>query len=97
MTGLVCQHFSVSRLAEGLGDIWNTANEAVLAEGQRLLIDDSARFNGVEVLGADEHAWRHTRAEDKYITVIVDLTAVRNGTGTSRLQDRLPGRFKAVS
>ncbi|MGP5124888.1 ISL3 family transposase, partial [Glutamicibacter ardleyensis] len=74
LVGLVCHHLSVSRIAEGLGVSWNTANEAVLAEGQRLLIDDPTRFDGVKVLGVDEHVWRHTRTGDKYVTVIVDLT-----------------------
>ncbi|CBT75032.1 transposase of ISAar20, ISL3 family [Glutamicibacter arilaitensis Re117] len=96
LNGLVCQHLSVSRIAEGLGVTWNTANDAVLAEGQRLLIDDPARFSGVKVLGVDEHVWRHTRTGDKYVTVIVDLTAVRDGTGTARLLDMVPGRSKAV-
>ncbi|MGP5391932.1 ISL3-like element ISAar19 family transposase, partial [Glutamicibacter arilaitensis] len=96
LVGLVCHHLSVSRIAEGLGVSWNTANEAVLAEGQRLLIDDPTRFDGVKVLGVDEHVWRHTRTGDKYVTVIVDLTAVRDGTGTARLLDMVPGRSKAV-
>ncbi len=96
LVGLVCQHLSVSRIAEGLGVTWNTANEAVLAEGQRMLIDDPTRFDGVKVLGVDEHVWRHTRTGDKYVTVIVDLTAVRDGTGTARLLDMVPGRSKAV-
>src|SRR5690606_12731344 len=65
--------------AEGLGVSWNTANDAVLAEGQRLLINDPARLDGVRVVGVDEHAWRHTRKGDKYVTVIIDLTP-RSGT-----------------
>ncbi len=96
LTGLVCQHLSVSRIAEGLGVTWNTANDAVLAEGQRVLISDLARFDGVKVLGVDEHVWRHTRTGDKYVTVIVDLTAIREGSGTARLLDMIPGRSKAV-
>ncbi|WP_159613667.1 ISL3 family transposase [Glutamicibacter sp. JC586] len=96
LTGLVTQYLSVSRIAEGLGVTWNTANDAVLAEGQRLLIDDPARFEGVTVLGVDEHVWRHTKTGDKYVTVIVDLTPVKNGTGPSRLLDMIPGRSKAV-
>ena len=61
-----------------------------------MLISDPARFDGVRVLGVDEHVWRHTRTGDKYVTVIVDLTAVREGTGTARLLDMIPGRSKAV-
>ena len=33
--------------------VWNTANDAVLAEGKRVLINDSARFDGVKVVGVD--------------------------------------------
>ncbi len=73
---------------------WNTANNAVLAEGQRLLIADPARLNGVKVVGVDEHVWRHTRKGDKYVTVIIDLTPVRDGTGPSRLLDVVEGRSK---
>ncbi len=96
LTGLVCQHLSVSRIAESLGTSRNTANDAVLAEGQRALIRDPARFDGVKVLGVDEHVWRHARTGDKYVTLIVDLTAVREGAGTARLLDMIPGRSKAV-
>ena len=75
---------------------WHTANDAVLAEGQRLLIDDPARFDGVAVIGVDEHVWRHTRRGDKYVTVIIDLTPARDGSGPARLLDMIPGRSKAV-
>lgn len=34
---------------------WDTANNAVLAEGKRLLINDPTRFEGVKVIGVDEH------------------------------------------
>ena len=40
LQGLVVQHLTVARVADGLGVSWNTANNAVLAEGQRALIDD---------------------------------------------------------
>ena len=40
LEGLVVQHLTVARVADGLGVSWNTANNAVLAEGQRALIDD---------------------------------------------------------
>jgi hypothetical protein len=81
----VCQHLTVARVAEGLGVSWNTANDAVLAEGTRVLIEDPARFDGVTVIGVDEHVWRHTRRGDKFVTVIIDLTPVRCGSGRARL------------
>ncbi|ODR03849.1 ISL3 family transposase, partial [Mycobacterium shimoidei] len=94
LEAVVCQHLSVARVAEGLGVSWNTANDAVLAEGRRVLIDDAGRFDGVRVIGVDEHVWRHTRKGDKYVTVIIDLTAVREGNGTARLLDMVEGRSK---
>jgi transposase len=94
LEGIVCQHLTVARVAEGLAVSWNTANDAVLAEGKRVLIDDPHRFDGVTVIGVDEHAWRHTRRGDKFVTVIIDLTGVRAGTGPARLLDMVEGRSK---
>ena len=94
LEAIVVQHLTVSRVAEGLGVAWDTANDAVLAEGRRVLIDDEHRFDGVKVLGVDEHVWRHTRRGDKYVTVIIDLTPIRDGTGPARLLDMVEGRSK---
>jgi transposase len=94
LEGIVCQHLTVARIAEGLGVGWNTANDAVLAEGKRVLVDDAGRFEGVQVIGVDEHVWRHTRRGDKYVTVIIDLTPVRDRTGPARLLDMVEGRSK---
>jgi transposase len=94
LQGIVVGHLTVARVAEGLGVAWDTANDAVLAEGKRVLINDPSRFDGVRVLGVDEHVWRHTRRGDKFVTVIIDLTAIRDGTGTARLLDMVEGRSK---
>lgn len=94
LEALVCQHLSVSRVAEALAVSWNTANNAVLAEGMRVLIADPDRFHGVAVIGVDEHVWRHTRRGDKYVTVIIDLTPARDKTGPARLLDMIEGRSK---
>ena len=56
LEAIVCQHLTVARVAEGLGVAWNTANDAVLAEGRRVLINDPHRFDDVQVIGVDEHA-----------------------------------------
>ena len=87
-------HLSVSRVAAALGVAWNTANDAVLAEGRRLLIDQPGRLDHVTVIGVDEHVWRHTRRGDKYVTVVIDLTPVSTGTGPSRLLAMVEGRSK---
>jgi transposase len=94
LEGIVCQHLTMARVAEGLGVAWNTANAAVLAEGKQVLIDDAHRFDGVRVIGVDEHVWRHTRRGDKFVTVIIDLTPIRDGTGPARLLDMVDGRSK---
>lgn len=96
LEAIVVQHLTVARVAEGLGVAWNTANDAVLAEGRRVLIDDPHRFDGVRVLGVDEHVWRHTMRGDKYVTVIIDLTPIRDKTGPARLLDMVEGRSKAA-
>jgi hypothetical protein len=83
LEAIVVQHLTVARVAEGLAVAWDTANDAVLAEGKRVLIDGEHRFDGVTAIGVDEHVWRHTRRGDKYVTVIIDLTAVRAGTRPS--------------
>lgn len=59
LTGIVVQHLTVARIAEGLAVSWDTANNAVLAEGQRVLIADPTRFDKVTVIGVDEHVVRH--------------------------------------
>ena len=46
LQSIVCQHLSIARVAEGLDVAWDTANDAVLAEGKRVLIGDPARFDG---------------------------------------------------
>jgi transposase len=94
LEGIVCQHLTIARVAEGLAVSWNTANDAVLAEGQRVLIEDPTRFGGVKVIGVDEHVWRHTRRGDKYVTVIIDLTRIRDRSGPARLLDMVEGRSK---
>ena len=96
LLALVVQHLTIARVAEALAVAWDTANDAVLAEGRRLLIGDPARFEGVKVVGVDEHVWRHTRKGEKYVTVIIDLTPIRDDTGPARLLDMVEGRSKAA-
>ncbi|WP_454294181.1 ISL3 family transposase [Salana multivorans] len=96
LEAIVVGHLSVARIAEGLAVSWNTANDAVLDEGRRVLINDPARFDGVAVIGVDEHVWRHTRRGDRYVTVIINLTPVRDRIGPARLLDMVEGRSKQV-
>ncbi|WP_019481127.1 ISL3 family transposase [Arthrobacter sp. TB 23] len=96
LEAVVVDHLTVSRVAAGLGVSWHTANSAVLAEGKRRLIDNPQRFDGVTAIGVDEHVWRHTRRGDKFVTVIIDLTPIREKTGPARLLDMVEGRSKQV-
>ena len=64
----VCQHLSMACVPEGLGVARNTTNDAVLAKGLRVPIDDVTGFEGVAVIGVDEHVWRHTRRGEKAVT-----------------------------
>ena len=96
LRALALECMSVSRVAAALGISWHTANNAILTSAQATLLDDPHRFDGVEVLGVDEHVWRHTRRGDRYVTVIIDLTPVRHRSGPARLLDVVPGRSKKV-
>ena len=89
LVGLVVHHLTVARVADVLAVSWNTANTAILGEGQRMLIDDPDRFEGVRVIGVDEHVWRHTPYGDKYVTVILDVTPIRDRRIPSRLLDMI--------
>jgi len=93
---LVVGHLSVARIATALGVSWNTVNDAVLAEGRRVLIADPARLEWVRVLEVDEHVWQHTRRGNKYVTVIIDLTPCGTAPALSavtKLRDRWSSTF----
>lgn len=94
LKSVVIDRVSIARVADNLGVSWHTANDAVLDTGRRLLIDNPNRLDGVRVLGVDEHVWRHTRRGNRYVTVVIDLTPVADGTGPARLLDMVPGRSK---
>jgi transposase len=96
LKSIVIDRLSVARVAAALAVSWHTVNDAVLTAGRALLIADPARLDGVRVLGVDEHAWRHTRRGDKYVTVIIDLTPVQDRRGPARLLDMVEGRSKQV-
>ncbi|OLE24093.1 MAG: hypothetical protein AUG49_14250 [Catenulispora sp. 13_1_20CM_3_70_7] len=87
---------SFARVAANLGVTWHTVDNAVLDAGRVLLIDNPGRMNGVRAIGVDEHRWRHARRGEKFVTVIIDLTPVRESTGPARLLDMVQGCSKLV-
>ena len=96
LRALALECMSVSRVAAALGISWHTANNAILTRAEQTITGNPDRFDGVEVLGVDEHVWRHTRRGDRYVTVMIDLTPVRDRSGPARLLDVVPGRSKKV-
>ncbi len=66
MRAVGVEFMSVSRVAAGLGVSWHTEGDAILERAKNTLLKAPGRLEGVEVIGVDEHAWRHTRKGDKY-------------------------------
>lgn len=96
LKSVVIDRMSIARVAAALASSWHTVNDAVLTVGRQLLIEDPTRFDSVKVIGVDEHCWRHTGHGSHYVTVIIDLTPLRAGTGPARLLDMVEGRSKQV-
>lgn len=94
LDGIVVRHRSMARVADGLGGVVEHRQQRGLAEGRRVLIEDPDRFDAVKVISVDVHVWRHTRRGEKHVTVIIDLTPIRDATGPCRLLDMVEGRSK---
>lgn len=95
---LMLDRTTVSAVARELGLSWDTVNTIAVDATQTIVAADSSRLDGVRVLGVDEHRSSHTRrpGQDGYVTVIVDLTPVLDGTGRARLLDLVTGRSAAA-
>jgi transposase len=95
---LMIDRATVAAVARELGLSWDTVNSIALDATQMIVAADTTRLDGVRVVGVDEHRWSHTRrrGEDGYVTVIIDLTPVLDGTGRARLLDLVPGRSAAA-
>ncbi len=92
------EHASVAGLARQLGTTWRTVWRAVKPLLAAMDLDGS-RFEGVVMLGVDEHIWHHVSVKDrgpKELTGLVDLTRDEHGTVRARLLDLVPGRSGAV-
>ena len=96
---LIVDRATVAAVARELGRSWDTVNTiAVEATSGLLASVGPARLEGVRVIGVDEHRWAHTRhaAGEGFVTVIVDLTGVVEGSGRARLLDLVAGRSAAA-
>ena len=65
LAGLVCQQLYLARVAEGLGVSWNTANDAMRTEGQRLLIRDPYALTGLRSWASMSMSGGTSRPETK--------------------------------
>ncbi len=82
-----------------LGTGWRTVWESIQPLLQRAA-DEESRFEGVTILGVDEHVWHHVSTKPiadggrgpKELTGMVDLTRDEHGRIRARLLDLVPGR-----
>ena len=100
---------SVSRVAAALGVAWYAATSrgpdlgrADPQRGARPILEGGGS-RGLIVpralrshVGGAPSVWRHTRRGDRYVTVIIDMTPVRDRSGPARLLGVVPGRSKKV-
>ncbi|MFC7415468.1 ISL3 family transposase, partial [Gordonia phosphorivorans] len=94
---IVVDKMSVAAVAANLAISWNTVNQ-IATDAARALVYDGDHLDGVRCLGVDEHKWKHVRGqgEPSFVTVLIDLTPVIDGTGPARLLDMIGGRSKQV-
>ena len=93
------EHASVNGIRRQLGCGWRTVWESIRPLLQAAAADP-ARFEGVTVLGVDEHVWHHVSTKPvadggrgpKELTGMVDLTPDAHGHTRARLLDLAPGR-----
>jgi transposase len=98
MRRLMIDRTTISVIATELGVTWHTVNTiAMRATADLITAAGPDRMAGVRVIGVDEHRWSHTRrqrgkGDDGFVTVIIDLTPVLEGSGSARLLDMVAGR-----
>lgn len=93
------EHASVNGIRRQLGTGWRTVWESIKPVLEAADADP-ARFDGVRVLGVDEHIWHHVSTRPigqggrgpKELTGMVDLSRDAHGRTRARLLDLVPGR-----
>lgn len=96
---LALDRMSVAATAKALGVGWELVNQVAIDACRKLVYDNPSHLDGVRILGVDEHVWKHTRRPGQpssFVTVLVDLTPLVDGTGPARLLDMRPGRSAEV-
>ena len=95
---LAIDRTSVAAVAKALALGWDLVNDLAISKIRAIVYDQPGHLDGVRVLGVDEHVWKHVRGDgsSSFVTVLVDLTPVVDGTGPSRLLDMVAGRSAKV-
>src|SRR5699024_9340724 len=95
---LAIDRTSVAAVAKALALGWDLVNDLAISKIRAIVYDQPGHLDGVRVLGVDEHVWKHVRGDgsSSFVTVLVDLTPVVDGTGPSRLLDMVAGRRPAT-
>lgn len=104
VTGWILQRLAIDRMsvaatAKALGVGWELVNQVAVDACRQLVYDNPSHLDGVRILGVDEHVWKHTRRPGQpssFVTVLVDLTPLVDGTGPARLLDMRPGHSADV-
>lgn len=91
---LAIDRTSVAAVAKALDVGWDLVNDLALSKIRDMVYDQPDHLDGVRILGVDEHKWKHVRGDgtSSFVTVLVDLTPVVDGTGPARLLDMISGR-----
>lgn len=98
MQRLVQDRISTAQSATTLGLGWDVVNALALRTARQMVYSDPKDTAGVRVLGVDEHKWKHVpgAGERSFLTVLVDVTPVRDNTGPTPLIDIIPSRSAGV-
>ncbi len=67
---------SIAATAKAIGIGWDLCCQLALAKTRECVYEDPNHFQGVRVIGVDEHKWSHNRRKhgDGFVTIIVDMT-----------------------
>ncbi len=91
---------SIAATAKAIGIGWDLCCQLALAKARECVYEDPNHFQGVRVIGVDEHKWSHNRRKhgDGFVTIIVDMTdhydqaQNKDNRPPARLLDIIEGR-----
>ena len=95
---LMIDRTTISAIAAELGLSWHTVSSIAMGAVTELIaVAGPGRLDGARVIGVDEHRWApRRRGTEGFVTLIIDLTPVHDGTGSARLLDLVVGRSAAA-